>query len=227
MTVHRAKTISILDSPLPPLQPGQAIRHRKDRTVEKKTKPPKEVHRRQSCAGDDRNRSVRFGPSDQGSSPRDRWNRNTSDSGFDHPAPLRPQLHRGAEAPDRLDPDGTLAHRALPDVATHPDMTALWEATLRKVSDGQAPSTASSTPCRQLGELVARAKIAGPCPQLPGVETRPAGSGLRRRASETGQQERCVLGLLALPGLQIHGERGPNRSAENARPAAARRAQVR
>jgi DNA topoisomerase III len=82
---------------------------------------------------------------------------------------------------------------ALPDVATQPDMTALWEASLRKISEGQAPLDGFLEAVRrQLGELVARAKIAGAAAlHLPAVETRPCRAPgcagvLRRRRGKTG-----------------------------------------
>jgi DNA topoisomerase-3 len=85
---------------------------------------------------------------------------------------------------------------ALPDVATQPDLTALWEATLRKVQDGQAPLENFLRAVRgQLGELIARAKAAGAL-NLPGAETRPCqASGccgqLRKRTGKNGTFWAC------------------------------------
>jgi Bacterial conjugation TrbI-like protein/DNA topoisomerase len=63
--------------------------------------------------------------------------------------------------------------RALPAVAMQPDMTARWEASLRKISEGQAPLEGFLDAVRrQLGELVERARRVGAI-QLPGIETRP------------------------------------------------------
>ena len=63
--------------------------------------------------------------------------------------------------------------KALPSVTTQPDMTALWESTLGKVQEGEAPLEGFLHAVRlQLGELVARAKSAGPL-DLSGAETRP------------------------------------------------------
>jgi DNA topoisomerase-3 len=87
---------------------------------------------------------------------------------------------------------------ALPDVATQPDMTALWEASLRKISEGQAPlDTFLEAVRRQLGELVARAKSAGAAAlRLPAVETRPCrapgcAGALRKRISKSGPFWAC------------------------------------
>jgi DNA topoisomerase-3 len=53
---------------------------------------------------------------------------------------------------------GRVLIKALPPVTTQPDMTALWESTLRKVQEGQAPLEGFLHAVRvQLGELVARA----------------------------------------------------------------------
>lgn len=85
--------------------------------------------------------------------------------------------------------------RALPDVATQPDMTALWEATLRKVHEGRAALDGFLTAVeRQLAELITRARAAGAL-QLPGAELRPCPSGcggsLRRRAGKSGAFWAC------------------------------------
>jgi DNA topoisomerase-3 len=62
---------------------------------------------------------------------------------------------------------------ALPDVATQPDMTALWESVLRKISDGAASLERFLEGVRvQLGELVASAKARGRL-HLPETERRP------------------------------------------------------
>jgi DNA topoisomerase-3 len=62
---------------------------------------------------------------------------------------------------------------ALPDVATQPDMTALWESVLRKISDGAGSLERFLEGVRvQLGELVASAKARGML-HLPETERRP------------------------------------------------------
>ena len=77
-------------------------------------------------------------------------------------------------------------------------MTALWEASLRKISEGQAPlDTFLEAVRRQLGELVARAKSAGAAAlRLPAVETRPCrapgcAGALRKRISKSGPFWAC------------------------------------
>jgi DNA topoisomerase-3 len=85
---------------------------------------------------------------------------------------------------------------ALPDVATRPDLTALWEAGLRRVHDGEGSLDDFLAAVRaQLGELVTRAKAAGPL-QLPGIEQRPCAapgcSGtLRQRPGKNGAFWAC------------------------------------
>ncbi len=79
--------------------------------------------------------------------------------------------------------------RALPAVATQPDMTALWESTLRKVQEGQAPLDGFlAAVCAQLGDLVTGAKRSGLL-NLPGAEARPCASpgceGLMRKRQGT------------------------------------------
>src|SRR5450755_2575154 len=86
--------------------------------------------------------------------------------------------------------------RALPDVATQPDMTALWETTLRKVQDRQAPLDGFLNSVQsKLAELVIRAKSAGPL-NLPGAETRPCRApgctgSLRKRTGKNGAFWAC------------------------------------
>jgi len=85
--------------------------------------------------------------------------------------------------------------QALPEAATQPDMTALWEAALRKINDGSAPMQAFLTAVRdQLRDLVANAR-ASDCVEIAGVETRPCPSGcggrLRRRRGKRGPFLAC------------------------------------
>lgn len=80
-------------------------------------------------------------------------------------------------------PTGRALIRALPDIATQPDMTALWEATLRKIQEGHVSLDSFIDAIRgQVRELVARGARAG-TPNL-GAEarSRPApGRSVRRR----------------------------------------------
>src|SRR4029078_2749033 len=93
-------------------------------------------------------------------------------------------------------PTGRALIAALPDVATHPDMTALWEAGLRKINDGQVMLDAFLAAVRgQLDELAARAKRDGVL-QLPGVRSSgcpaPGCSGvLRQRKGKRGYFWSC------------------------------------
>src|SRR4029077_11229607 len=81
--------------------------------------------------------------------------------------------------------------RALPDTATRPEMTALWEATLRRIQDGTAPlGGLLDAVIRPLRLLVERGKSAGAL-VLPGTEGRPCpspgcGGTLRQRDGKRG-----------------------------------------
>lgn len=72
-------------------------------------------------------------------------------------------------------------------------MTALWETTLRRVQEGNAPVDGFLHAVRvQLAELVTRAKCAGPL-KLPGVETRPCRAPGCTGSSEPGKRGRLVV----------------------------------
>jgi len=86
--------------------------------------------------------------------------------------------------------------RALPSAATLPDMTALWEAALRKVQEGRAPlDQFLAAVTSQLTELVRAARLGGPL-RLPEAETRPCPKAgctgpLRKRAGRNGGYWEC------------------------------------
>jgi DNA topoisomerase-3 len=86
--------------------------------------------------------------------------------------------------------------RSLPDVATKPDMTALWEAALRKIEQGRAPlDKFLAALASQISELVRTAIAGGPL-RLPGVEARPCPSPgctgyLRARTGRNGKFLSC------------------------------------
>jgi DNA topoisomerase-3 len=184
------------ESPLPPLQPGQAIRIAKTRTMAKKTKPPN----RFTAAG---LVQAMTGIAKYVSNPQIKALLRETD-GIGTPATQASIIQRlfdrhFIEEQKRQivsTPTARSLIAALPDVATQPDMTALWEASLRKISEGQAPLDAFLEAVRrQLGELVSRAKAAGPL-ELPGVETRtcPAqgcGGAFRKRTGKNGQFWSC------------------------------------
>jgi DNA topoisomerase-3 len=85
---------------------------------------------------------------------------------------------------------------ALPAAATQPDMTALWEAALRKIQDGQASlHQFLAAVTAQLQELVTGARVAPPM-RLPGAETKLCPSGgcagfLRMRKGASGELWAC------------------------------------
>jgi DNA topoisomerase-3 len=181
------------ESPLPPLQPGQAIRIAKTRTVAKKTKPPK----RFTAAG---LVQAMTGIAKYVSNPQIKALLRETD-GIGTPATQASIIQRlfdrhFIEEQNRMivsTPTARSLIAALPSIATQPDMTALWEASLRKISEGQAPlDTFLEAVRRQLGELVARAKSAGAAAlRLPAVETRPCRApgcpgALRKRTGRNG-----------------------------------------
>jgi DNA topoisomerase-3 len=161
------------ESPLPPLRPGQTIRIARTRTAAKKTKPP----RRFTAAA---LVQAMTGIARYVSNPQIKALLRETD-GIGTPATqasiIQTLFDRRfiEEQKGQIvsTPTGRALIRALPDVATQPDMTALWEASLRKISEGQAPLEGFLEAVRrQLGELVGRAKRVGAI-QLPGIETRP------------------------------------------------------
>lgn len=84
---------------------------------------------------------------------------------------------------------------ALPDVATTPDMTAVWESALRRIQDGELDlGRFLSVVTEQLGELVRRGKGEGPL-TMPDAKTSPprAARGRRpRRSSPTASGGRAA-----------------------------------
>lgn len=81
--------------------------------------------------------------------------------------------------------------RALPDVATQPDMTALWEATLRRIHDGEVSLESFLDAVRkQLRELVNRGMKTGAL-DLRSVSSSSAhGIGRRMRRGSTKRSAR-------------------------------------
>jgi DNA topoisomerase III len=174
-------------SPIPPLQIGQVLHVVTTRTVAKKTKPPRRFTAASLV-------QAMTGIARYVSDPRIKALLRETD-GIGTPATQASIIEvlferRYIEEKKRLiysTPTARALVQALPAVATRPDMTALWESTLRKVQEGQAPLDGFLTAVRsQLTELVTRARSAGPL-TLPGVETRPCRSpncdGVMRKRS--------------------------------------------
>jgi len=160
-------------SPIPPLQPGQVVRLAKTMTIEKKTKPPRRFTSASLV-------QAMTGIARYVSDPRIKALLRETD-GIGTPATQANIIqtlfdrHYIVEQKRQImsTPTARGLIRALPEVATQPDLTALWEATLRKVQDGQAPLEGFLHAVRgQLGELVERGKTAGEL-NLPNAETRP------------------------------------------------------
>lgn len=158
------------ESPLPPLQRGQEVRVARTRTVGKKTKPPRRFTSAslvQAMTGTWRhvsNPHVRQLPRETDGIGTPATQASIIQTLFDR-ACIGEQ-----ERQIVLTPTVRALIRALPDVATQPNMTALWEATLRKIQDDQAPLHGFLEAVRgQLGELVECARSAGAI-QLPGAE---------------------------------------------------------
>jgi len=184
------------NSPIPPLKTGQVLRIAKARTLEKKTKPPRRFIVASLV-------QAMTGIARYVSDPRIKALLRETE-GIGTPATQAAIIQRlfdrkYVEEKKRLihsTPRARALIRALPHVATQPDMKALWESTLRKVQEGQAPLDGFLHAVRaQLGELVARAKNAGPL-TLPGAETRPCGAPgctgtLRKRVGKTGTFWAC------------------------------------
>jgi DNA topoisomerase-3 len=82
----------------------------------------------------------------------------------------------------------------LPEVATRPDMTALWESAMRRIAESQLPlSTFLDAVIRQLGELIERGRLLGSL-AIPGARacTAPGCAGyLRRRQGLRGSFWSC------------------------------------
>jgi DNA topoisomerase-3 len=74
-------------------------------------------------------------------------------------------------------PVGRALIQTLPALATKPDMTALWEAAMRRISDGQMPlSGFLDAVVEQLRELVASGRALGSL-RVPRAGDRPTGTG--------------------------------------------------
>jgi DNA topoisomerase-3 len=85
--------------------------------------------------------------------------------------------------------------QVLPDVATRPDMTALWEAAMRGIADGQMPlGVFLGGVLQQLGQLVDSGRALGAL-KVPGVRACPApgcSGALRLREGRSGHFWACT-----------------------------------
>ena len=85
--------------------------------------------------------------------------------------------------------------QVLPDVATRPDMTALWEAAMRQIADGQMPlGVFLRSVLQQLGQLIDSGRALGAL-KVPGVRACPARGCvgvLRRRQGSHGPFWSCT-----------------------------------
>jgi DNA topoisomerase-3 len=183
-------------APIPPVQPGQVLRIEKTRKLEKKTKPPRRFTTASLV-------QAMTGIARYVSNPQIKALLRETD-GIGTPATqaniIQTLFERRYIEERKRQVFSTPTARALiqllPSVATQPDMTALWEAALRKVQEGQAPLAGFLQAVRcELGELVARAKGAGPL-KLPGAETRPCRvpgckGSLRKRSGQHGHFWAC------------------------------------
>jgi DNA topoisomerase-3 len=83
----------------------------------------------------------------------------------------------------------------LPTVATTPDMTALWEAAMKKIATGEMTlDTFLGGVLRQLGDLISRGRARGPL-AVPGARGCPfigCKGFLRRRAGTKGSFWSCT-----------------------------------
>jgi DNA topoisomerase III len=181
---------------IPVLAPGQSITATETRTVERKTKPPKRFTSAtllQAMIG-----IARFV-----SNPKIKQLLRDTD-GIGTPATQAAIIQtlfdrKYIEQKKRQiisTPTGRALIAVLPAGATQPDMTALWEAALRKIQDGQAPlHQFLAAVTSQLRELVTRARVAPPM-RLPGAETKPCPSAgcagsLRMRKGPSGAFWAC------------------------------------
>jgi DNA topoisomerase-3 len=185
-----------LDATLPPLQPGQQLRAVRAWTVEKKTKPPRRFTAASLV-------QAMTGIARYVSNPQIKQLLRETD-GIGTPATqasiIQTLFERGFIVEEKRQvvstPTGRALIRALPDVATQPDLTALWEAGLRRIQEGKTTLVQFLEAVEaQLGELVARAKGAGPL-QMPGAEMRPCpaqgcGGSLRKREGRNGAFWAC------------------------------------
>lgn len=184
-----------LNTPIPPLTVGQAVTAARTRVVAKKTQPPRRFTSATLV-------EAMTGIARYVTNPQIRQLLREAD-GIGTPATQAAIIqtlfdrHYIEEHKRQVTstPTGRALIRALPDVATQPDMTALWEATLRKVHDGAAPLDGFLGAVRsQLTELVAKGRAATRI-DLPGTELRPCptscGGSLRRRQGKNGPFWAC------------------------------------
>lgn len=92
-------------------------------------------------------------------------------------------------------PVGRALIQILPTVATTPDMTALWEAAMKRIATGEMPLAAFlDGVLRQLTDLIARGRARGPL-AVPGARSCPAAGCkgfLRRRTGSQGPFWACT-----------------------------------
>lgn len=186
-----------LSAVIPALAPGQHIAVKQARTVEKKTKPPRRFTSAtllQAMIG-----IARFV-----SNPKIKQLLQETD-GIGTPATQAAIIQtlfdrKYVEQKKRQivsTPTGRALIAALPGAATEPDMTALWEAALRKIQDGQAPlHQFLAAVTSQLQELVSGARAA-PTMSLAAAETKPCPNAgcvgfLRMRRGPTGAFWGCT-----------------------------------
>jgi DNA topoisomerase-3 len=117
-------------------------------------------------------------------------------------------------------PTGRALIAKLPAVATEPDMTALWEAAMRKIHDGQMPLEAFlSATVRQLRDLIASGMASGPLDVGGPKEPCPrAGCGgfMRKRQGKNGAFSCCSR----YPDCATTSSGSPSRAAPSRRSSA-------
>jgi DNA topoisomerase-3 len=181
---------------IPPLEQGQVLQVAKARIVEKKTRPPRRFTSASLV-------QAMTGIARYVSNPKIKALLRETD-GIGTPATqaniIQTLFERGYIEEHKRQivstPTARALIRVLPTVATQPDMTAVWESTLRKVQEGLAPLDGFLAAVRsQLSDLVNRAKSGAPL-KLPGAETRPCRSAgctgsLRKRRGRSGAFWSC------------------------------------
>ena len=182
---------------VPPLAVGQAVRAMATRTVGKMTKPPRRFTSAglvQAMTGIGRfvsNPEVRILLRETDGIGTPATQAAIIQTLFDRKYIEETKRHVISTA------TGRALIRALPDAATLPDMTALWEAALRKIQDERAPlDQVLAAVTSQVAELIRAARAGGPL-RLPDVETRPCpspgcGGSLRKRAGKNGPFWSCT-----------------------------------
>ena len=89
--------------------------------------------------------------------------------------------------------------QTLPEIATRPDMTALWEAAMRRIADGQMPLDAFLVAVlKQLGELVAAGRALGAL-RVPSHAVRGQPSGQSPPSRRPGRKRRRQTPKVATP----------------------------